>query len=179
MATESSLNPVAILVHVVAIAAGILLGITAMAAISPDLPGDDSEPGVTAPAEAGQVAADDPNSLFQSGPLAIALDSLTEQLGAGQELTLVHITPSEVSTQSSSDMEGFAVDDIDVSAPRRLALLIGEQRKEVSGIADFQFVDLRLDERGEPEWYVQLALDIDPPRTYVAPLDALAVAPGG
>lgn len=179
MATESSFNPLPLVLHVIAIAAGIFLGIKAMAAISPDLPSDDSEPGVTAPASAGQVAPDDPNSLFAPGPLSIALDAVEEQLGAGQQLNLVHIAPSEITTQSSDDGAGFTLSDVDSSAPQRLATLIAQQRKEVGGIADFQFVDLRLDERGDPEWYVQLALDIDPPRTYVAPLDALSAEPGG
>jgi hypothetical protein len=38
---------------------------------------------------------------------------------------------------------------------------------------------LRRDDAGEPEWYVQLALEIDPPRAYVAPLEALSVRAGG
>jgi hypothetical protein len=179
VATESSFNPLPFVLHVIAIAAGLFLGITAMAAISPDLPSDDSAPGVTAPATAGQVAPDDPNSLFAPGPLSIALDAVEDQLGAGQQLKLVHITPSEITTQSSDDGAGFTAPDVDTSAPQRLATLIAQQRTEVGGLADFQFVDLRLDERGDPEWYVQLALDIDPPRTYVAPLDALSVEPGG
>jgi hypothetical protein len=179
VATESSFSPLPIVLHAIAIAAGIFLGITAMAAISPDLPSDDSEAGATAPASAGQVAADDPNSLFQAGPLSIAVDSVSDQLAAGDELNFVHITPSEVQTESSSDVAGFAADEIDPSAPQRLATLIAQQRKEVAGLEDFQFVDLRLNEQSEPEWYVQLALEIDPPRTYVAPLDALSVKPGG
>jgi hypothetical protein len=37
---------------------------------------------------------------------------------------------------------------------------------------------LRAGDEG-PEWYVQLALKIDPPRTYVASLDGSSAAPGG
>jgi hypothetical protein len=179
MATESSFSPLPILLHALAIAAGIFLGIEAMAAISPDLPSDDSEAGVTATAAAGQVAPDDPNSLFQPGPLSIALDSVDDQLAAGDELNRVHITPTEVQTESSGGVRGFDASDVDPSAPQRLATLIGQQRREVSGIEAFQFVDLRLADDGQPEWYVQLALGIDPPRTYVAPLEALSVEPGG
>jgi hypothetical protein len=179
MATESSFSPLPILLHAIAIVAGIFLGITAMAALSPDLPSEDSEAGATAPASAGQIAADDPNSLLQPGPLSIALDSVDDQLAAGDELNFVHITPAEVQTESSSDVPGFDASDVDPSAPQRLATLIAQQRKDVSGIDDFQFVDLRLGPGGEPEWYVQLALERDPPRTYLAPLDALSVRAGG
>ena len=179
MVTESSFNPLPILLHLVAIAAGLFLGIEAMAAISPDLPTDDSQPGVTAPATTGQVAPDDPNSLFQTGPLSIALDSVDDQLAAGDELTLLHLTPSEITTESTSDGSGYALSDVDPAAPQRLATLISQQRTAVGGIEDFQFVDLRLDDGGQPQWYVQLSLDIDPPRTYVSPLDALSVEPGG
>jgi hypothetical protein len=178
MATERSNNPLPIVLHLVAIAVGLFLGIKAMAAISPDLPPPSSEPGVDVPADGGQVAPGAPNSLLRAGPLSIALDSVDDQLAADQELSLVHITPAEITTETTDD-SGFDLSDVDPSAPQRLATLISQKRKEVSGLSDFQFVDLRLDANSEPQWYVQLALDIDPPRTYVAPLDALGVAPGG
>jgi hypothetical protein len=178
MATESSSRAVPIALHLVAIAAGLFLGIKAMAELSPDLPPASSEPGVNSPAEPTQVPADAPNSLLQPGPLSIALDSVDEQLAADQTLQVVHISPGQIDT-STSDDEGFDVADVDAGAPTRLATLIADQRKEVRGLQDFQFVELRLDPNGDPQWYVQLALDIDPPRTYTAPLDALAVTPGG
>jgi len=179
MATErAALNPIAVIVHLVAIAAGVYLGITAIAAISPDLPSESSQPGVQASAVGDQVAADDPNSLLQPGPLAISLNSVDDQLAAGKSLSHVHITPSEITTETT-DTGGFDVADVDNSAPLRLANLIAQQRKDVDGLGDVQFVDVRLDSDGNPQWYVQLVLDIDPPRTYTAPLGALSVTPGG
>jgi hypothetical protein len=178
MATERAINPIAVIVHLVAIAAGVYLGITTIAAISPDLPSESSQPGVQAPAETGQVAPDDPNSLLQPGSLAIALNSVDNQLGAGKSLSRVHITPSEI-TSEATDSGGFDVADVDNSAPLRLANLISQQREDVHGLGDFQFVDLRLGPNGEPQWYVQLSIGVDPPRTYIAPLDALSVVPGG
>ena len=178
MATERSTNPLPIVLHLVAIAVGLFFGIKAMAALSPDLPPPSSEPGVDVPADGGQVAPGATNSLFRAGPLQIALDSVDDQLAADQKLSLVHITPAEITT-STTESDGFDLADVDTSAPQRLATLISQQRKEVDGLSDFQFVDLRLDASGDPQWYVQLALDIDPPRTYVAPLDALSVEPGG
>jgi hypothetical protein len=179
MATESSSRALPILLHLVAIAAGLFLGIEAIAALSPDLPSESSEPGVNAPATPTQVPPDATNSLLQPGPLSIALDSVDDQLAAGQKLQVVHITPGEIDTSTTDDGDGFDVADVDVSAPTRLAALISQERKEVRGLQDFQFVELRLDPNGDPQWYVQLALDIDPPRTYTAPIEALAVTPGG
>jgi hypothetical protein len=178
MAAERSTSPLPVVLHLVAIAAGLFLGIKAMAALSPDLPPPSSEPGVDVPARGGQVAPDAPNSLFRAGPLQIALNSIDDQLAADQKLSSLHITPAEVTTDATEG-DGLDVSDVDASAPQRLATLISQQRKEVGGLSDFQFVDLRLDANSEPQWYVQLALDIDPPRTYVAALDALDVAPGG
>jgi hypothetical protein len=178
MATDRSTNPLPIVLHLVAIAVGLFLGIKAMAALSPDLPSASSEPGVDVPASGGQVAPAAPNSLLRAGPLSIALDSVDDQLAADQQLSLVHITPAEITT-NATDGEGFDVSDVDPSAPARLATLISQERPAVAGLQDFQFVELRLDPNGDPQWYVQLALDIDPPRTYVAPLDALSVTPGG
>jgi hypothetical protein len=178
MVSERSSSPLPIILHLVAIAAGLFLGITAMAALSPDLPSEGSAPGVNAPASGAQVPPGAPNSLLQPGPLSIALDSVDDQLAAGQQLTLVHITPAEISTDAT-DGDGFDVSDVDVSAPTRLATLIHQQRKVVTGLDDLQFVDLRLGPDGDPQWFVQLGSEIDPPRTYVAPLDALSVAPGG
>jgi hypothetical protein len=178
MATESSSRAAPIILHLVAIAAGLFLGVKAMAALSPDLPPEGSEPGVNTPATSSQVPPDAPNSLFQPGPLSIALDSVDDQLAAGQQLGLVHITPAEIAT-NVTDGDGFDVSDVDASAPGRLATLISHERKEVRGLEDFQFVELRLDPNGDPQWYVQLALEIDPPRTYTAPLDAVSVTPGG
>ncbi|MFL5870914.1 MAG: hypothetical protein ACJ75R_07515 [Solirubrobacterales bacterium] len=178
MATERSTNPLPIVLHLVAIAVGLFLGIKAMAALSPDLPPESSNPGVDVAASNGQVPPGAPNSLFQPGPLSIALDAVDDQLAAGQQLSLVHITPADVTT-NVTDGAGFDLSDVDSSAPTRLATLISAERSRVRGLQDFQFVDLRLDQDSEPQWYVQLALDIDPPRTYTAPLDALAVTPGG
>ena len=50
MATEGSgFNPIAVLVHLVAIALGLYLGWIAMDRISPDLPDASVEPGVSSP----------------------------------------------------------------------------------------------------------------------------------
>ena len=67
MATEGSgFNPTAVLVHLVAIALGLYLGWIAMDRISPDLPDASVEPGVSA---TGEVAGDDPESLFRPANL--------------------------------------------------------------------------------------------------------------
>ena len=179
MATESSSRALPLLLHLVAIAAGLFLGIKAMAALSPDLPPESSEPGVNTPAAPTQVPPDATNSLLQPGPLSIALDSVDDQLAAGQKLQVVHITPGQIDTSTTDDADGFDASDVDSSAPSRLAALISRERKEVRGLEDVQFVELRLDPNGDPQWYVQLALDVDPPRTYTATLDALSVTPGG
>ena len=65
MATErGGFNPVAVLVHLVAIAAGIYLGLLVMNRIVPDLPDETVDPGVSSSSAPAAVAGDDPDSLF-------------------------------------------------------------------------------------------------------------------
>ena len=70
MATESSFNPIPILLHLIAIAVGIFLGLRAMDAIAPDLPGGGVEPGVASSSAPNSVVGNDPSSLFLAANLA-------------------------------------------------------------------------------------------------------------
>jgi len=179
MASESGFNPVPAIVHLLAIAAGLLLGLWAMDAIAPDLPPADAEAGLIAPAETGQVRADDVNSLFRAGPLAEALDALDEQLGSSGALIRVHVEPGRLTTETSSSARGFELEALDLAAPERIIELIAAERPEVRGLEDAVFFDFRVNAGERPGWYVQLASAIAPPRTYVAPPDGSRVRAGG
>ena len=171
MATEGSLNPLPLVLHLVALAAGLYLGWLFMGWVSPDLPGEDTAPGVTATAT--QVAGDDPNSLLRSGPLAGALESLEEQLAAGEGIAVLRIEPGEINV-TGSDVEGtFEPSEVDPAVPERIVERIGAQRPVVDGLDDVQYMELVATEEG-PRWYVQLVSTnprIEPPWTYGSDLD--------
>lgn len=179
MASDSGFNPVPVLVHLLAIAVGLFLGLRAMDAIAPDLPPADAEAGLIAPAQAGQVSADDANSLLRSGPLAAALESLEGQLGSNGVLTRVHVEPARLTTETSSDARGFVLEAVDPAAPERIAAGIAAERPEVRGLGDAVSFDFRIGAGERLGWYVQLAPAIAPPRTYVAPPDGSRVRAGG
>jgi hypothetical protein len=181
VATESSLNPVAPIVHLLALAAGLFGGWQAMSAITPDLPGEGTEPGVTAVASATQVAGDDPNSLLRAAPLTGALDQLDEQLAAGEGVVRLRIEPGQIDVESGSADGTFDPGDVDPATPERIAGRIHGQRAAVSGLADIQYMELVATDSG-PEWYVQLVSTnprIDPPWTYGAPLEGAPLSVGG
>jgi hypothetical protein len=169
--TEGSLNPLPLMLHVVALAAGLYLGWIFMGWLSPDLPSDETEAGVSATAV--QMAGDDPNSLLRSGPLAGALDSLDEQLAAGEGIAVLRIEPGEINVEGS-DVDGtFEPSDVDPAVPERIVERIGAERRAVHGLDDVQYVELVATEDG-PRWYVQLVSTnprIDPPWTYGTDLD--------
>ncbi|MFI5123275.1 MAG: hypothetical protein ACHQJ5_10305, partial [Vicinamibacteria bacterium] len=103
MATESSgFNLVPVLVHVVAIALGIYLGLLAMAAITPDFPDADTDPGVSSSSAPGTVAGDDPDSLFRAQNLAPALTQLDDQLAAGDGIVSLHLEPGSLDAETGS-----------------------------------------------------------------------------
>jgi hypothetical protein len=181
VATESSLNPLALIVHLLALAAGLFGGWQAMSAITPDLPGEGTEPGVTAVASATQVAGDDPNSLLRAAPLAGALEQLDEQLAAGEGIVRLRIEPGQVDVESASTEGVFEPTEVDPSTPERMVERIEAQRAEVGGLGDIQYMELVATDAG-PEWYVQLVSTnrrINPPWTYGAPLSGAPLKVGG
>jgi hypothetical protein len=180
MATESSFNPIPILLHLIAIAVGIFLGLRAMDAIAPDLPGESVEPGVASSSAPDSVAGNDPSSLFLAANLAPALDQLQEQLPAGEGAIRLRIEPGSLSAETGSGDGLFEPDDVPPSAPAQLANAIHRQRDLVT-LADIGYMELVATRNG-PEWYVQLDInrtDVSPPWTYGAPLEGEPVTAGG
>ena len=171
MATEGSLNPLPLVFHGVALAAGLYVGWIFMGWVTPDLPSDETEAGVSATAV--KVAGDDPNSLLRAAPLAGALESLDEQLAAGEGIAVLRIEPGEINVEGS-DVDGtFEPSDVDPAVPERIVGRIGAQRAAVDGLDDVQYMELVATEEG-PRWYVQLVSTnprIDPPWTYGADLE--------
>ncbi|HEY8001728.1 MAG TPA: hypothetical protein VID76_07315 [Solirubrobacterales bacterium] len=172
MATESSgFNLVPVLVHVVAIALGIYLGLLAMAAITPDFPDADTDPGVSSSSAPGTVAGDDPDSLFRAQNLAPALTQLDDQLAAGDGIVSLHLEPGSLDAETGSGDGLFEPADVPAEVPALLAGQIHAERGSV-GLAEIAYMDLVATAKG-PRWYVQLdiARDIGPPPwTYGAPL---------
>jgi hypothetical protein len=171
-------SPLPPIVHVLAIAAGVWVGLVAMDAIAPDFPDPDTEPGVAA-AEPATVDPGSSDSLFRTENLAPALSQLSEQLGADGELVRLRIEPG--SLQSTEGDGGFAVSDVPASGPTELAARISQKRRQVRGVEDLQFVELVQTKDG-PEWYVQLIStrpDLPPPWTYGARLDPSKLTVGG
>jgi hypothetical protein len=173
------LSPLSPIVHLVAIAAGLWGGFMFMGWASPDLPNPDTNPALRSAATPEQVSGGDSNSLLRAGPLSVALDQLSDQLGAGEDLRLMQIVPGRIDTSSSGSGTGFSVDDVEPQAPERILAVIASQRPSVRGLEDVQFMQLRAQLDAPPTWYVQLSLEIDPPRTYTAALDGSNVQAGG
>ena len=181
MVSESSpFNPVAVIVHLIAIAAGLYLGFLAMDAIAPDLPAESVGPGVSSSTAPADVAGDDPDSLFTATALAPALDQLGEQLPAGEGIVSLRIRPGGLDARTA-DADGlFSVDDVLPTLPEQLIASIGDKRPRV-GAEDVGYMDLVATEDG-PRWYVQLDIsrtDVAPPWTFGAPLDGTPLEIGG
>ncbi|HEX2128161.1 MAG TPA: hypothetical protein VHF58_02985 [Solirubrobacterales bacterium] len=180
MATESGFNPTAFLVHALAIAAGIYLGFLAMDAIAPDFPAESEAPGVSSSVAPEAVRGDDPDSLFQPDNLRSALDALQDQIGAGQGVLRVRITPGSLEAQTASGDGVFQPDEVPDTAPSSIAKQASASRSQVS-LADFAYFDLVATSKG-PEWYGQLdtsLTEVSPPWTYRSPLSGLSVTEGG
>ena len=180
MASDSGFNPIPVLVHLVAIALGLWLGFVAMDAIAPDLPGEGVEPGVSSSSEPRAVAGDDADSLFRAANLQPALDQLSDQLGAGQGITTLHIEPGTVNAETAEGSGPFAPGDVPVGVPAMLAGEIDAERPGGASLADIAYFDLVATAKG-PRWYVQLDINRDigpPPWTYGAPLAGSPVTAG-
>ena len=181
MATEErGFSPVAVVVHVVAIALGLYLGWVVMEGISPDLPDPSVEPGVESTA---QVAGDAPNSLFRGPYLQGALNELSDQIAAGEGIVTLHIEPGTLETETASGEGLFQPEDVSSETPVVLIHSIDAERGGTPiGLGEVSYIDLVATEKG-PRWYVQLDINRDigpPPWTYGAPLEGepLEVGPG-
>ena len=180
MATESGFNPIPVIVHALAIAAGLYLGWLAMGAIAPDLPDASVEPGVESSSSPGAVAGDDPESLFLAANLAPALGQLEDQVPAGEAVVRLRIEPGAARVETASGDGLVELDDVSPSLPAALAARIHAQREQVT-LEDIGYMELVATAEG-PRWYVQLdtaRADVDPPWTYGAPLDGEPLTAGG
>jgi hypothetical protein len=176
----SGYSPVAIIVHLLGIAAGLYLGFLVMDGFAPDLPSGDVVPGVGSSAAPDDVAGDDPDSLFAAANLMPALDQLSEQVPAGHEVVRLRIEPGATELKTANADGLFSLDDVDPAVAQRLIDEIHAQRANVTA-HDIGYIELVATSQG-PEWYVQLDIDrtdVDPPWTYSAPLEGAAVEPGG
>jgi hypothetical protein len=179
VATEGAFNPIPLLVHVIAIALGLYLGWIVMDRVSPDLPADDLQPGVSSSVEPAAVAGDDPDSLLRAAKLGPALTELDDQLAAGDGISTLRIEPGAVNAETASGDGLFSPADVSPDLPERLAEEIRAIRKPVT-LADIGYMDLVATAKG-PRWYVQLDINRDigpPPWTYGAPLEGEPLVAG-
>jgi hypothetical protein len=178
MQTEGALNPIPILVHVLAIAAGLFVGWIVMDRITPNFP--TADPGVESSSAPKAVAGGDPDSLYHPNNFSDAIGQLQEQFGAGQGAVSLHLEPGQIEVETS-DVDGtFDLAEVPVAAPLRIGMAIEEQRPRL-GLAEIAYMDLVATPNG-PRWYVQIDVNATaepPPWTYTAPLDANSVTPGG
>ena len=178
MQNDASFNPIAIIVHALAIAAGLFVGWIVMERISPDFPS--AEPGVESSSSPGAVAGDDPDSLFLPNNLSEAILPLMEQTAAGEGVVELHLEPGSIDLRTS-DAEGtIDLTEVPVAAPMRIADAINAQRPKID-LAQIAYMDLVATDKG-PRWYVQIDInktDEPPPWTYTAALEANSVTPGG
>jgi hypothetical protein len=178
MVAERTFSPIAVVVHAVAIIAGLLVGWQVMAKITPDIPTE--EPGVESSSAPRAVVGNDPDSLFLPNNLAAAIPPLRDQLADGQGVVALHIEPGSIELQTS-DIDGtFDLADVPVAAPARIAAAIHETPPGY-GLAQIAYMELVATRTG-PRWYVQIdinATDEPPPWTYGAPLEGEPVTAGG
>jgi hypothetical protein len=168
------MSPVSVITHLLAIAVGVWGGLWLIGRVTPDLPQEGTDPGVESVAK---VNGGDPDSLLRTGPLAIALAQLSDQIAAGDVIVSLRLDPGNLNARSGSGGVDLEPEEIPPNAPQRIVDAIAQQRPEVS-LDDVSYMQLRPTGQG-PEWYVQLDLDIDPPRTFIAPLDGSSATPGG
>ena len=168
------MSPVSVIAWLLGIALGLWGGFSLMGGVAPDLPDPDTEPAVETPVEVG---GGDPGSLLRPGPLAGALGQLSGQMAAGDAIVSLELRPDRLDAETGSGGVGLEPEQVPPDAPQAIVDAIAAQRDGVS-LDDVAFMLLR-DGDGGPEWYVQLDLAIDPPRTYVGPLDGSSAAPGG
>jgi hypothetical protein len=168
-------NPVAAICHVLAIGLGVAGGIWAVSSISPDLPGEDVEPGVEIPVP---VEAESPESLFNAGPLSTAIFQLEEQEGDGTEYAFLSITPTELIVSDITVEGGVEPSDLSAGEPERVIELLSAERKAISQEAVRQ-MDVVATKDGLV-WVVHLdSTSVSPPTQYVVPYGTDEVEAGG
>ena len=174
------MNPVAAFAHILAVAAGVWGAFWVMGAVTPDLPDAEAEPGVTATA-AEDVAGDAEESLLRQTPLFWALEQLSDQLAAGQQLARLRVEPATLTSESRDAEDGLIdPDDVAPSAPEWIVRQIAEDRPQVT-LAKVRYMELIATAKG-PRWYVQLVSDdpkLSPPWTYTADLEGDLLTVGG
>jgi len=160
-------NPVAALSHLAAIVLGVLGGVWAINALTPELPDSDVEPGVEIPVP---VEPEAPESLFQPGPLSTAIFQLEEQTGDGVEYAFLSITPTTLSVSDGEVEGGVEPSELRVGEPERVIELLGRERNGITPEVVRQ-MDLVATKDGLV-WMVQLdstAPGLSPPYQYVVP----------
>jgi hypothetical protein len=181
MVSESSaFNPIAVLVHLLAIGAGLYLGFVAMDAIAPDLPDDDVAPGVESSVAPDTVGGGDANSLFTGPALAAALIQLDEQMPDGDGIVRLHIEPGTLDAETRAGEGLFEPTDVAPSLPAQLVRRIAGTTSRNIDLDDVSYFDLVATQRG-PKWYVQLdaaEVDFPPPWTYGADIDTGHIVEG-
>jgi len=176
--TEGALNPIPIIVHALAIAAGLFVGWIAMDRITPDFPSAD--PGLESSSAPRAVVGDDPDSFFLPNNMSEAMVELQEQFGADQGIVSLHIEPGQIDVETSEAEGTFDLPDVPVAAPMRLGAAIEAQRPRL-GLPQIAYMDLVATKDG-PRWYVKIDInrtDEPPPWTYSAAIEANSVSPGG
>ncbi len=179
MQTEGALNPIPIVVHALAIVAGLLVGWIVMDSITPNFP--TADPGLESSSAPRAVAGNDPDSFFLANNMSEAVVQLQEQFGADQGILSLHVEPGDIEVETSEAEGTFDLPDVPVAAPARIADQIHEMRPAL-GLAQIAYMDLVATRRG-PRWYVQIdtsATGEPPPWTYGAPLEGspLEIGPG-
>jgi hypothetical protein len=175
---QGGFNRTAVLVHALAIAAGLLAGWFVMDRITPDFPTDD--PGVESSSAPAAVSGDDPDSLFRSENLLGALYQLDDQTAAGEGVVRLHITPGSIDMQTGDAAGAIDLDEVHFATPSIMVEDIRGEHPQVT-LADVQYIDLVATADG-PRWFIQLDRShsgAGPPWTYSAPLIGYPVRPGG
>jgi hypothetical protein len=159
------MSPVPPILHILALAAGLWLGWTAMSAISPDL--EPNAPAGVEAAAAQVTGPGDPQSLFQPSALSTALTQLQDQLGDDEEITSMTIHPGRLESSSSSSGDGFPVAGISSAGPYLLAYSIDQRRREPIGVDDLVAVSVAPTAAG-PLWTARLDRRLPGPHTWRA-----------
>ena len=180
MVTEGAINPVAILVHVLGIAAGIFLGFLAMDAIAPDLPTNE-DPGLASSVAPESVGGGDGNSLFTAPELAAALVRIESQLATDEGIVSMHIEPGSIDADTAEGEGLLAPSEIYSELPRNLVGRIGGTTGRDISLDDVAYIDIVVTDSG-PRVYLQLDTDqieFPPPWTYSADIDTGNITAGG